>query len=114
MKFKNFIIIAICLLSNHLFAQTIKGTIKNQAGELVPFTNISVLNSPVGTVADKEGTFSLNLSKGKYQLRFSAVGYANKVQNIEVSEKTITLNVALSDNNQSLDEVVQGNRIKKE
>lgn len=106
MKFKNIIIIAICLLSNQLFAQTIKGTVKNQAGELLPFANISVLNSPVGTVVGKDGTFSLSLSKGKYQFRFSAVGYSNKVQNVEVAEQTLTLDVTLSDNTQSLDEVV--------
>ncbi len=106
MNFKNFIVIAFCLLSNQLFAQIIKGTVKNQAGELVPFANISVLNSPVKTVGDKAGTFSLNLSKGKYQLRFSAVGYANKVQNIDVANNTLSVDVTLSDNNQSLDEVV--------
>ena len=63
MKLKNTIIIILCLLSNHLFAQTIKGTVKNQAGESITFANIAVLNSPVGTVADKDGNFSLDLKK---------------------------------------------------
>lgn len=103
---KYLLLLLFIAFSTTLEAQVLKGKIKNQTGELVPFANISVLNSPVGTVANKEGVFSLDISKGKYQLRFTAVGYASKVQTVEVTKSTLTLDVTLSDNNQSLDEVV--------
>lgn len=88
------------------FTQNIKGNVKSQTGEAIGFANISVLNSSNGTVADKDGNFSLDLSKGKYELQISAVGYANKVQIIEVADQTLTIEVSLSDNTQVLGEVV--------
>ncbi|MDZ7877086.1 MAG: TonB-dependent receptor [Saprospiraceae bacterium] len=106
MSFKNFINIILCLLATSSFAQTIKGSIKSQSGETIGFANISVLNSANGTVADKDGNFTLDLKRGKYELQFSTVGYASKVQQINVEEQTLNLEVSLSENDQSLGEVV--------
>jgi len=106
MSFKNIIAIMLCLWATSSFAQNIKGTIKSQTGETIGFANISVLNSSNGTVADKDGNFTFDLSKGIYELQISAVGYANKVQKIEVADQALTIDVTLSDNTQTLGEVV--------
>jgi iron complex outermembrane receptor protein len=94
------------LLSASVFAQNITGTVKNDAGQGIAFANIVVLNSQNGIVADKDGKFSLDLKKGKYQLQFSAVGFATKIQQAEVSDQTLNIEVTLSDNAQTLGEVV--------
>ncbi len=95
-----------CLWASRSFAQNIKGTIKSQSGEAIGFANISILNSSNVTVADKDGNFTFDLSKGIYELQISAVGYANKVQKIEVADQALTIDVTLSDNTQTLGEVV--------
>jgi len=106
MNFKNIIIALLCLLATNSFAQNIKGTIKSQTGEAVAFANITVLNSSRGTVSDQDGNFSLKLNKGIYQLQFSAINYASKVQKFIVAKEVLTIDVILSKNTQTLDEVV--------
>lgn len=88
------------------FSQNITGTIKSKTGEAVSFANVSVLNSSNGTVADKEGNFSLNLKKGNYQIQVTAVGFASKLQQVKVADETLTIEVTLSANTQALDEVI--------
>lgn len=106
MSFKNIIAVMLCLWATSSFAQNIKGTIKSQTGETIGFANISILNSSKGTVADKNGNFTFDLTKGKYELQFSAVGYATKVQKVEITDQTLTIDVVLNDNTEVLGEVV--------
>ena len=96
----------LCLWATSSFAQSIKGTIKSQTGEAIGFANISVLNSAKGTVADKNGNFSLDLYKGKYKLQFSAVGFASKIQDVSVTNQVQMMEVILFDVAQSLEQVV--------
>lgn len=105
MKQYLYILLATFLFSN-VQAQNIKGTIKSQTGEAIAFANILVLNSSNGTVADKNGNFSLDLNKGKHELQFSAVGFAAKVKQIEVTNQSLTIDVTLSDNSRTLGEVI--------
>lgn len=106
MDYKNIPALMLCLLAFSSFAQDINGTIRSQTGEAVAFANISVLNSLQGTVADKDGNFTLNLDRGAYQLQFSAVGYASKLQEIVVVGEVLTIDIILFENTQTLGEVV--------
>lgn len=100
-------ILAIFLLGilPNLFAQSIKGTIKNQAGEGIAGATISVLNTPKGTITDKNGTYEIAISKGKYNVTISAISFASKIESVEVSATT-ELNVTLVESSQELSEVV--------
>jgi iron complex outermembrane recepter protein len=106
MSFKNIITIILCLLASNSFAQNIKGNIKSPTGEPIAFANISVLNSSTGVVADEEGNFTITINQGTYQLQFSAVGYASKLQEVIVTDKALLLDIVLSENTQTLGEVV--------
>lgn len=106
MPLKNTITILFCLLAISSFAQSIKGTVKSQSGEAIGFANIVVLNSSIGTVADKDGNFSLALDKGRYQLQVSTVGYATKIQPVTVGNQPQTVAITLADNTNALSEVV--------
>ena len=106
MNFRHLTTILFCVIGNIAFAQSIKGTIKTATGAAVPYANISVLNSEKGTVADKDGNFTLDLSKQNTQIAISAVGFATKIQQVEVVDKTVTIDVTLLDNAQALSEVV--------
>ena len=96
----------LCLIATSGFAQNITGTIKSQTGESVAFVNISVLNSPQGAVSDKDGNFTLNLNEGTYQLQFSAIGFASKLQEVVVADELVTIEIVLLENTQTLGEVV--------
>ena len=104
MDFKKTILIALCFVGNFAFAQNIKGTIKTQSGAAVPYANISVLNSAKGTVADKDGNFSLELGNNDAQIAISAVGFASKIENL--TRETKNLDIVLSDNSETLGELV--------
>lgn len=106
MSFKYSIIIFLCLWGNTTFAQSISGTVKSPSGEGIAFANVSVLNTSIGTVADKNGQFSLNLADGSYQIAVSAVGFASKVQTVVVSEVLPQLDIMLDNSTETLGEVV--------
>ena len=106
MSFKNIIIIILWFCASTSFAQNIAGTIKSQSGEAIGFANITVLNSSKGTVADKDGKFTVTLPKGNYNISISAVGYASKIETVNLTENTKKLDVILVENTQSLSEVV--------
>lgn len=83
-------------------SQTVKlsGKILNAKNETLPGVSIKITGAAGGTTTDIEGRFSLSLSVGKkYELEFSAVGYATKiisdveVLNGEVNELNIVLDV---------------------
>lgn len=93
-------------ITSNLLAQTLQGIIKNQASEGIAGASVTVLNSSQRTVADKEGRFSLNLKTGTYQVQFSAIGFATQIQQVEFTDKILTVNITLLDNTQTLGEVV--------
>lgn len=106
MILKNIIIIFLCFWATISFGQNIKGAIKSSTGEVIAFANIVVLNSSNGSVADKDGNFSLQLDRGTYQVQFSAINYASKVLEIVVTDNVQTINVMLLGSTQTLGEVV--------
>lgn len=103
---KYLIIVYISLLSISVFSQEVTGKISSQTGESIAYASVAVLNTSLGTVSDEQGNFALTINKGTYKLRISAVGYASKIQSIEVADQALTLDVTLFDKSQTLDEVV--------
>lgn len=106
------IICALFLLSNFAHAQT--GTVRgvmNEAktGEPILFGTVLVKNSNgTGTTSDLDGTYSLALNPGVYEIEFSYIG----LRSTTISEVTITagevtiINVQLEEDSQVLEEVV--------
>jgi iron complex outermembrane receptor protein len=87
-------------------AQNITGTVKSTSGKPIPYINILVLNSAKGTMTDNEGNFSINLSAGTYQLKFSGIGFSTKINKIEVNSDNVVLNIRLLESTESLDEIL--------
>ena len=81
-------------------SQTVKlsGKILNAKNEALQGVSIKITGAAGGTTTDIEGRFSLNLSVGKkYELEFSAVGYATKtIGDVEVTSGQVNeLNTVL-------------------
>ncbi len=87
-----------------VFAQTsyeihLTGIIKSsESGETIPRASISILGTQQGTIANKEGRFSIALEAGKsYRLRIRAIGYKPDTISVNLNsseEKIISLDIA--------------------
>ena len=76
----------------------IKGQVKDaSSGAPLIGVNISVQNTPFGTLTDGLGNYILNLKAGKYSITFSYVGYKTLVKNISIAgkETSFSLNISL-------------------
>ena len=76
--------------------------------EHIPYINISIKGTTIGTTSDVSGHFLLeNLPEGNWTLEFKSVGYKTLTKEVSViKKKTIEMDVALTPDLISLDEVV--------
>ena len=94
------------LLSSILVAQTtsaqtpsLRGTIKDPSGAVMPGVDIAVLQGPMVVKAaktDSVGTFSFDLSAGQYQLAVTAPDFKTHTQAVRVAPNMAALSVTLS------------------
>lgn len=71
------------------FAQhaSVEGTVKNQNGEFLEYTNVYLVESGLGTSVKENGTFSLeNITPGKYTIKTTIVGYKTFSSKIYLAE----------------------------
>ena len=85
---------------------TVNGTVKDsKTGETLPGANIKIENKAVGTTTDFDGIFVLEVTdKPPFTLEISVLGY--KMKKVEVTENNQTIDVNLTENETSLDEIV--------
>ena len=96
-----FLISAVCL------GQTISGKITTEKGDAIPYANVYLKKTKIGTSTDEQGFYQLkNIEKGKYTLIVSSIGYKTKSIQITITKnQKITKNSSLIEDN-SLDEIV--------
>lgn len=78
-------------------------------GEELVGANVLVMNTTLGTKTDVDGKYSIkNVAAGRYDLRFSFVGYVSKVvTGVQVkSGETVTIDVSLQPTTVQTDEVI--------
>jgi iron complex outermembrane recepter protein len=97
------------LITNIAAAQqsVFNGKIVGKNNEPVAYATIHVLNTNAGANSDNDGSFTLSLRPGQYDLLISALGYAQRQTSIIVSEtqnETVTIN--LTESVIQLDDVV--------
>ena len=88
-----------------LMAQTtLRGTVLDATqGEPLIGATVMVKGTSVGSVADFDGNFTINVPKGKTQIVVSSIGYVS--QTINIAGKT-TITVKLKEDSKVMDEVV--------
>jgi uncharacterized protein YfaS (alpha-2-macroglobulin family) len=94
---------ALILSSQKSDKLSVSGKISTVSGEVLPGANIVVRGTSTGSVADKDGNFTLEYGKSKAILEISMIGY--KTIYIAVEGKT-TLDIKMAEESQSLDEVM--------
>ena len=89
----------------------VKGMVKDETGSPLIGVNIQLKGTPLATITDLDGNYTLNGelgSEGEYTLVTSYIGYANSSQTMQVSASnaSFTLNFDMSPDMLNLDEVV--------
>ncbi|RDK88293.1 SusC/RagA family TonB-linked outer membrane protein [Marinirhabdus gelatinilytica] len=119
MKQNNFyrgrLLLFLFLLPCFVFAQnTISGKVTDESGQTVPFANVIVKGTTVGTTTDIDGNYSIDVPSIPTTLVFSSLGFATWEETVTVLGVT---NITLKESAQALDEVVitgLGTSIKRE
>lgn len=95
-KFVFFFIIFCCsLISYHAHAQGIKGKITDEHGDELPFTNVYIKGTTIGTSSNEEGLYSLSLQPGLYTIVYQNLGYEKKEIDVQIENSVIKKNTTL-------------------
>jgi hypothetical protein len=73
---------------------SISGKVKDERSNPVPFATIYVKNTTVGTSANSEGEYTLQLKPGKYEILYKAVGYRQESRSLDIITSQV-INVSL-------------------
>ena len=89
------------------FSQSVSGIISDKNGERIPFANIYLNNTNIGTSSNENGFYELkNIKKGDYTLVASVVGFQSKSIKISIkNDQQLTQNFVLNEAD-SLEEIV--------
>lgn len=90
------LIILFCLLPFNLSAQNVIGkVVDSKTLEALPFVNVYLNNTTIGTVADDNGEFNLNTIKerGTCELVFSFVGYETYKVKVTIGERPMKIGI---------------------
>jgi hypothetical protein len=79
------------------YAGGIRGSIRNEKNEVMPFASVFDKSSSVGSLANEEGKFELNLSNGKHEIIFQFIGYQSVIRQIEVNDSFIELEIVMKE-----------------
>lgn len=85
---------------------TLSGTVRDDSnGELLIGVSISIPDQNLGSVTNAYGYYALNLAQGKYQVKFSYIGYEDVVKTFDLT-KDLTFNLNLKETSTIINEVV--------
>jgi len=90
--------VAILLINLASFAQkaTLQGKVIDEKGEALAFATLHLKNTTIGTTTNAQGSYSLPISIGSYEIIAQYPGHKAITQKIEISEaKNYTLNFVL-------------------
>ena len=94
MKYIRIIGLIICFLPSILQAQ-IYGSITDPDGEPLPFANVYLKGTSIGTTSNVEGDYELDIEKGNYEVVYQYIGYQAKTINLEYTGGKKAVNVTL-------------------
>jgi hypothetical protein len=80
--------------------QVVHGVVSDlNSGEKLVGASVYVSETKKGTITDDNGHYTLSLPPGNYTLRFSYVGYENKMLKINLNKSSLEKNIQLVSNN---------------
>ncbi|WNW00976.1 TonB-dependent receptor [Tenacibaculum sp. HL-MS23] len=109
---KNAVFLIILFATTFIKAQIITGKTTNLKGETIPFVNILVKGTNIGTTTDENGNYTIETSKNKFVLIASSIGFLSERKNINLkSSEEKKVDFILTETAEILDQVtVTGTR----
>ncbi|MCT4697733.1 TonB-dependent receptor [Tenacibaculum haliotis] len=109
---KNAVFLIILFTTTIVKAQVITGKTTNTKGETVPFVNILIKGTNIGTTTDENGNYTIETSKSKFVLIASSIGFLSERKNIRLkSSEEKKVDFILTETTEILDQVtVTGTR----
>ncbi len=93
-------------LSANITAQVV-GKVTDTNGQPLPYVNIYLQNTYIGTTTNDDGNYALQISEnGEHQIIFQFLGYKTLIKTVSPSSFPFILNVSLEEESTSLDEVI--------
>jgi hypothetical protein len=108
-------LLLLLFIAQNLFAQSgeaslgLKGKIKNEKGETMPFASVLVKGTEIGTMANQDGDYEIKLKAGSYEIVFQYIGYQSVTKKVDVAENFQTLNIVMKEISIELGEVKVSN-----
>lgn len=88
-------LLCLFLLNTSAAQKLLKGVVVDEKNVPIPKASVFLNNTSVGTTADNEGQFSLNIPAGKYELIVSSIGYITHNKSVNAAEVADFLTIQL-------------------
>jgi len=101
------LLLFILIISFSITNAQVSGKITNSSGNPLPYVNIYLQNTYVGTTSNVDGLYEIAIpSKKNIQLVFQYLGYKTLIKSISFDSLPLKLDITLKEESISLDEVV--------
>lgn len=90
-------LLLLLFITQNLLAAGIKGKIKNEKGEVMPFASVLVKGTEIGTMANQDGDYEIKLKAGSYEIIFQYIGYQSVTKKVDIIENVQTLNITMKE-----------------
>jgi outer membrane receptor for ferrienterochelin and colicins len=107
---KNIVFIYLLLTATVAVSQTIRGKITTENGDEIPYANVYLKKTKIGTSSNNMGFYELNnIPKESYTLLISSIGYKTKAIKVTIiNDKKITKNIILLEDDSLREIVISG------
>ncbi|MDZ7934324.1 MAG: DUF5686 and carboxypeptidase regulatory-like domain-containing protein [Emticicia sp.] len=91
------LLLLLFITQNLLAASGLKGKIKNEKDEAMPFASVLVKGTEIGTMANQDGDYEIKLKAGSYEIVFQYIGYQSVTKKVDIVENVQTLNIVMKE-----------------
>ncbi|HYO21332.1 MAG TPA: carboxypeptidase-like regulatory domain-containing protein [Flavisolibacter sp.] len=88
-------LLCLFLLNTSAAQKLLKGVVVDEKNVPIPKASVFLNNTSIGTTADNEGQFSLNIPAGKFELIVSSIGYITHNKSVNAAEVADFLTIQL-------------------
>lgn len=94
------------IIASNAQAAVVTGHVVDEKNQPLSFVSVFIAGTSIGTTANVEGEYRLELNPGTYDLTYKMIGYTAKVEKVNVQNTTITINMQLNQETINLKAVV--------
>lgn len=96
---------ALLFLFSSVYAQGIKGIVRNANGDPLPYASIFLVGSKSGTSANSIGEYEIKLPSGVYNIRVQNIGYVSQEKEVTIGNEWVIQDFSLKVQGYLLQEV---------